>query len=64
MTYLDLSPVMRKVYDNLSPEEQVELLREQDTLQKSLIRAAIAQVQARNNSHNIGKFVKIVRLKK
>lgn len=64
MTPSDLSPAMRKAYDALSPEDQTEFLKEQEKLHGSLIRASIAQVQARNNSHNVGKHVKVRKPKK
>ena len=55
---------MRKAYDALSSEDQAEFLKEQEKLHGSLIRASIAQVQARNNSHNVGKHVKVRKPKK
>lgn len=59
MTPSDLSPAMRKAYDTLSQEDQATFLKEQENLHGSLIRASIAQVQARNNSHNVGNHVKV-----
>ena len=57
MTPSDLSPVMRKAYDALPKEEQDAFLEEQKQLRGSLIRASIAQVQARNTSHHAGNHV-------
>lgn len=64
MTHLDLSPAMRKAYDALPKEDQFEFLKEQEALYHQTIRGAIAQVQARNTSHNIGKHVKVCKPKK
>jgi hypothetical protein len=59
MTPSDLSPAMRKAYDALSQEDQAALLKEQENLHGSLICASIAQIQARNNSHNVGNHVRV-----
>lgn len=64
MTPSDLSPAMRKAYDALSQEDQAAFLKEQENLRGSLIRASIAQIQARNNSHNVGNHVKVRKPKK
>ncbi len=64
MTLEDLSPVMRKAYDALPEEERAQFLEEQKALHRQAVRGAIAQVQARNNSHNVGKHVKVRKPKK
>lgn len=57
MTASDLSPAMRKAYEGLSKEDRLAFLEEQKQIHRQAIRGAIAQVQARNTSHNAGKYV-------
>ena len=57
MTRQDLSPVMQRAYDALPENEREAFLNEQKEVQRQMIRGAIAQVQARNTSHNAGKHV-------
>lgn len=57
MTAQDLSPTMRLAYSALPEEAKAEFLEEQKQMYEQMIRGAIAQVQARNTSHNAGKHV-------
>ncbi len=58
MQYKDLSETMKRAYDSLSTDkEKAQFLEEQENLHKQAIRGAFVQVQARNNSHNIGNHV-------
>lgn len=55
MTESDLSPIMRLAYQSLPEEEREKFLEEYDRLRHNMMRAAISQVIARNQSHNFGK---------
>ena len=57
MTRRDLSPTMQRAYDALPENEREAFMSEQEQMRSQMIRGAIAQVQARNTSHNAGKHV-------
>jgi hypothetical protein len=54
----DLSDVMKKAYDALTSEEgKEEFLVQHESVRNQAMRGAIARIQTRNNSHNVGRHI-------
>lgn len=60
----DLSPVMLEAYNALPEELRESFLKEQEAVHGQALRGAIAQIQARNNSHNMGEHVRKIKIPK
>ena len=54
MTAEDLSPVMRKAYEALNPEEKEEFLNALGAQRAMVVKTAVSAIMVRNLSHNIG----------
>ena len=62
MTREDLSPIMQQAYDALPEGQREKFLEQFGDMRRQMIRGAVAQIQARNTSHNVGTH--ICRIKK